>query len=106
MGILGSKAWLVAAALQGVLAAVSLLALAFSPAEVGRTLLVPIDGKPVDQAVLNRFNLRRVANGPITGSIVVEGMGRPLAATLLDNGIVMMAAPAALCGGESSPGDG
>ena len=96
--------WRAAALLQGTLAAATFVTLAFAPPEIGRTLLVPLDGQPIGQVVLDQSMLSRLSQGPLPGSLIVEGRGRVLASTLFDQGIIMLAAPAALCGGASPQG--
>lgn len=98
------KGWIVGAALQLALAVTALLAMAFAPGEAGRTLLVPIDGTPIDRAVLQQLMLRPLAPGPLPGSVIVDGRGRSLAGRLLGSGVIMLAAPAAMCGGVSATG--
>ena len=94
-----------AATLQVALAAMALCALAFAPPAHGRTLLIPVDGKPIDRSVLDRAMLLRIGDGPLPGSIVVDGPGRDVAGSLFQKGIVMLAAPAALCS-ERVPQEG
>lgn len=103
-GVVGG--WRAAAALQGGLAATTFVALAFFPPQHGRTLLVPLDGHPVSDALLERTGLDRVTSGPLPGSAIVEGVGRPLAAVLFDKGIIMVAAPKSACAGRSMHGEG
>ena len=92
-----------AAAAQGALAAAALLTLTLAPPAHGRTLLVPLNGIAVSQPLLDELMLSRLSPGPLPGSVVVEGRGHLLAAELFDNGIIMLAAPAALC---SDDGEG
>lgn len=96
-----SGPWVLCAILQIGLATSCLLALAFAPAEHGRSLLVPINGKPVDIATLDELMLTPMRSGPLPGSVVVEGLGRSVAGTLFERGIIMLAAPAVMCGGPS-----
>ncbi len=86
-----------AAALQAALALVALPLIAFAPPAHGRTLLVPVDGQPIDATPLNELLLQPVGVGPLPGSVVVDGVGRGLAGTLFQRGIIMVAAPAGLC---------
>lgn len=67
-------------------------------------LLIPLTGEPVATETLRPLMLTPLAPGPFPGSIIVDGRGRSLAGTLFDKGIVMLAAPAALCSGDGSPG--
>lgn len=99
-----SKAWALGAGLQGAIAGMSLLALTFSPGEVGRTLLIPINGRSIDPEMLKQLTLRPLQPGPLPGSVVVEGRGRSLVGTFLGRGILMLAAPAAICGGPLTEG--
>jgi hypothetical protein len=96
--------WPAAAALQGTLAATASLMIAFAPPEVGRTWLIPLDGKPISQAVIEKSTLTPLSKGPLPGSLIVEGRGRVLATYLFDRGILMLAAPAVICGGASPQG--
>ena len=89
--------WRAAAVLQGVLATVAFVAIAFAPPAVGRTLLVPLDGKPIRQTLLDHSMLSRLAQGPLPGSVIVEGRGEVLASALFEQGILMLAVPAAMC---------
>ena len=98
--------WRSAAVAQSALAAVALLTLAFAPPVHGRTLLVPVSGNEVAPALLDQLGLTPVAGGPFAGSMLVEGIGRAHAGVLFDQGILMLAAPAALCSAPSpSEGD-
>ena len=90
--------WRSAAVAQGVLAVVALLALAFVPPAHGRTLLVPFSGEPISRSLLDRLMLTPMRPGPLRGSLLVEGKGRELAGTMLNQGILMLAAPAVICG--------
>jgi len=96
--------WRAAVVLQGLLAASTFLVVAFAPPEVGRTLLIPLNGNPINQTMLERAMLTRLYQGPLPGSLIVEGRGRALAPRLFDQGIIMLAAPAALCSGASAQG--
>ena len=96
--------WLLASILQVALASLSLLVLTFSPGELGRTLLLPVNGAPIDRLVLKQLMLQPVAPGPLRGSLIVNGRGRSLAPVLFNKGIIMLAAPAAMCGGNSPRG--
>ncbi len=84
--------------------AIALCALAFAPPVHGQTLLIPIDGTPIPTSTLEALLLTPLNNGPVAGSLVVEGKGREHAAGLLGQGIIMLAAPAALCGGAEARG--
>ena len=99
-GALARPVWRAAAAIQAALAVGILVVLTFAPPAHGRTLLIPLDGRPVSTALLDQSMLSRLKAGPLPGSVVVEGKGRELAAGLFDKGIIMLAAPAVLCGRE------
>ena len=81
-----------------------MLVVGFAPGEHGRMLLIPVTGQPVAAETLRPLMLTALGPGPLPGSVIVDGRGRSLAGTLFDKGILMLAAPAALCGGDRSPG--
>jgi hypothetical protein len=94
-----ARVWRSTVAAQAALATVVLLVLAFAPPVYGRLMLIPLDGKRVSRALLDRWTLTPIAYGPLPGSVVADGKGRELAPTLFHQGIVVLAAPAALCHG-------
>jgi hypothetical protein len=107
MGMLlsiGSGFWKVAAGLQLFMGTASLLILAFYPPVHGRMLLVPLDGSIVSEALTTKLLLFRVGEGPLPGSILVDGPGRLVAASLLRDGVVPIGAPPVLCSGDSPVG--
>ena len=104
--MVGRGKWRAAAAAQCALAAVVLVTLTFAPPVHGRTLLVPVDGRPVPEGMLDEMLLFRLAPGPLPGPDVDEGRGRALAGPLFEGGILMLAAPAALCGADAPGSDG
>ena len=93
----GLSVWHSAAAAQIALAAVILLVIAFAPPIHGRTLLIPISGKAINPDLLQPLMLTPIGTGPLPGSVVVDGKGRELARPLLNEGILMLAAPSAVC---------
>ena len=97
-------AWTGAGA-QGVLALLAVVTLAFYPPIHGRMLLVPIDGQQVSASVLGQLMLFEVGDGPLPGSVVVDGPGRKYAGSLLRVGIIPLGAPPALCSSTTSSGD-
>jgi len=88
---------------QLMLGALALLAVAFAPPVQGRMLLVPLNGEPVSIATINRLSATPLLAGPLPGSLVVEGDRGPLSA-LWSQGILVLAAPDAICGGPVSEG--
>ena len=93
----GFIGWHWAAAGQATLVALVLFVIAFAPPPHGRTLLVPVSGETISPALLGKLMLTPLSPGPLPGSVVVEGKGRELAKPLFDEGILMLAAPAAIC---------
>jgi hypothetical protein len=91
------KAWIGAAALQGTLALVAILVLALTPSPFGRFLLIPLNGHRISEALLRQQLLDRRGPGPFPGSVVVDGQSAG-AQALLSHGILMLAAPALICG--------
>ncbi|SEK97848.1 hypothetical protein SAMN05216382_1232 [Sphingomonas palmae] len=79
--------------------AAALIAFAFAPPERGNLLFVPLtrDARPAQAALADGFAL--LARGPI-GSVVVRGDGARDTVALLRAGILVTAAPSALCGAE------
>jgi hypothetical protein len=94
----GSFGFKAAACFQVFLGTGSLLTLAFYPPLHGRMLLVPIDGTPVSAALTDELMLYRVKDGPLPGSVLVDGPGRIIGASLLRKGVIPLGAPPALCG--------
>ena len=85
-------------AVQLMLAGSVLLIAAFAPPPHGRLLLLPLSGSHVDAGLLTRVGLAHVKAGPLPGSVIADGPGVQLAPTLLQQGVLMVAAPAAICG--------
>lgn len=79
--------------------AAALLAFAFAPPDRGNLLFVPLtrDARPAQAALADGFAL--LARGPI-GSVVVRGDHPRDMGALLRAGILVTAAPSALCGAE------
>jgi len=92
------KRWLGAAALQGALALVAILVLALTPPPFGRFLLIPLNGHQISDALLRQQLLDRRRAGPIPGSVIVDGQSAGVAQVLSSHGILMLAAPALICG--------
>jgi hypothetical protein len=88
---------------QLTLGALALLAVAFAPPAQGRMLLVPLDGEPVRVAALGGMRVTPLLAGPLPGSLVVEGERGPMSA-LWSQGVLVLAAPEAICGGQESRG--
>jgi len=98
MGSASKKAWIGLAALQGGLALAAILILALTPPAFGRYLLVPLNGQPISDALLQQQLLDRRGPGPLPGSLIVDGHSAGVAETLRAHGILMLAAPALICG--------
>lgn len=79
----------------------ALLAVAFTPPPYGRMLLVPLDGEPVSKAKVAGLKATPLLTGRLPGSLVVEGDRGRLSA-LWSQGVLVLAAPDALCGGPFS----
>lgn len=88
----------VGAAVQLLLTFSVLLVAAFAPPPHGRLLLLPIADAQVDAGLLARVGLAHVRAGPVRGSVIADGPGTALAPLLLQQGVLMFAAPAAICG--------
>jgi len=86
---------------QLLLGLAALLAVAFAPPAQGRMLLVPLNGEPVAVATINRLRATPLLAGPLPGSVVVEGDRMSLSA-LWSKGVLVLAAPEAVCGGPVS----
>jgi hypothetical protein len=98
-----SRAWIGAAALQGALALAAILVLALAPPPFGRFLLIPLNGHRIGDELLRQQLLDRRGSGLLPGSVIVDGQSAG-AQALLSRGILMLAAPALICGthGESN----
>jgi hypothetical protein len=97
MGDASSKAWIGAAALQGALALMAILILALTPPPFGRFLLIPLNGRQISDELLRQQMLDRRGPGPLPRSVIVDGQSAGTKA-LLSQGILMLAAPALICG--------
>ena len=95
------KRWIGAAVLQGALALAAILVLALTPPPFGRFLLIPLNGHQIGDALLRQQMLDRRGQGPIPGSVIVDGQSAG-AQALLSHGILMLAAPALICGHAES----
>ena len=82
---------------QLTLAIAALLLVAFTPPVQGRMLLIPLDGQPIPEATVRGWQALPLKPGPLQGSWVIEGERRSLAGLLFSKGIVVFAAPAAIC---------
>jgi hypothetical protein len=87
---------------QLALAAVALLVVSFAPPAFGRMMLVPLDGRPIPVALVEGRLATPLKPGPLSGSLVVEGRRDALAGLFSSEGIVVLAAPEAICGGDVS----
>jgi len=87
---------------QSALPLVCLVAIGFTPPAEGRVLLVPtsVGARAMLIAVATDHGARLVERGPISGSIIVEGMRDELAAPMLSHGILPLRAPRGGCGDE------
>lgn len=87
---------------QAALPLAGLVLIGFTPPAEGRVLLVPTSAGARDMliAVATSHGARLVERGPISGSMIVEGMRNELAAPMLSRGIVPLRAPRGGCGDE------
>ena len=92
-------------AAQFTLAMTALLLVAFAPPAYGRMLLVPIDGEPIPAAMVESRHAIPLKAGPLKGSWIVEGQRDALAGLFSSDGIIVLAAPEALCGGPVASGE-
>lgn len=84
---------------QLALAMLALLVVAFTPPAQGRMLLVPLDGQPVSKAAIAAAAATPLKAGPLPGSWVVDGERQRLSGLWAER-VLVLAAPAALCGNE------
>lgn len=82
---------------QAAIATAALLMVAFTPPAYGRMLVVPIDGRPVDQRLIQNADATPLLQGPLPGSWIVEGKHALLARSFSSKGIIILAAPQAVC---------
>jgi len=80
--------------------------LAFAPPASGRMLLVPLSPSAVAMlpAAAVDGGARLLGKGPLAGSLVVEADRDRLNGVSLTSGVVVLAAPATLCGGATDGG--
>ena len=88
---------------QLLLGVAALLAVAFAPPAQGRMLLVPLNGEPVSVRTLGSLRATPLLAGPLPGSLVVEG-DRGALKPLWSQGVLVLAAPEAICGSPVSEG--
>ncbi len=88
-------------AAQVAIATTALLLVAFAPPAHGRMLLIPLNGEPVSGATIRDLRATPLVEGPLPGSQVVDGERRLLSG-LWSDGVMVLAAPAAVC---ASPGE-
>ena len=86
---------------QATLGVMVLMLVAFAPPAQGRMLVVPLNGQPLTGLALLQLNATPLAAGPLPGSWIVEGERRSMAG-LWSEGIVVLAAPEAICIGAAS----
>ena len=82
---------------QLTLAMSAMLLVTFAPPAQGRMLLVPLNGDPISEPMIWGFHATPLKPGPLQGSWIVEGERAPLAGLLTSKGLIVLAAPAALC---------
>jgi hypothetical protein len=87
---------------QAAIAAAALMALAFAPPAHGRMLVVPIDGEPVDRQLVRNAHATVLVQGPLPGSWIVEGQRARLARSFSSKGIIILAAPHAICADQQN----
>lgn len=90
---------------QLTLAMSAMLLVAFAPPEQGRMLLVPLTGETISEPMIWGFHATPLKPGPLQGSWIVEGERASLAGLLSSKGIIVLAAPAALCASPLSSKD-
>lgn len=88
---------------QLTLAMVAMLMMAFTPPAQGRMLLLPINGEAISEATIQDHRATPLRPGPVYGSWVVDGERSALAGLLASKGILVLAAPAALCASGGDP---
>ena len=86
---------------QATLGVLALLLVAFAPPEQGRMLIVPIDGHAIAGSAIRQLHATALAEGPLPGSWIVDGDRRFLTG-LWSDGILVLAAPEAICIGAGS----
>ena len=93
------------AAAQATLGLLALILVAFAPPAQGRMLIVPLDGHEIAGSEIVQLHATPLAAGPLPGSWIVAAERRSLAG-LWSEGVVVVAAPDAICGGAASGGLG
>ena len=88
---------------QMTLGVMALMLVAFAPPAQGRMLIVPLDGEPIAGTAIRQLHATPLAAGPLPGSWIVDGKRRSLSG-LWSEGIIVLAAPEAICGGAASGG--
>ena len=91
-------------AAQMAIAILALFLIAFVPPAYGRMLLVPLDGQPMSSTAIRDLQATPLVAGPLPGSWVVEG-DRQLLSGLWSEGVLVLAAPAAVCSSQTSGGN-
>ena len=86
---------------QVTLGVMALILVAFAPPAQGRMLVVPLNGQPITGSSLHQLHATPLAAGPLPGSWIIEGESRSLIG-LWSEGIVVLAAPEAICIGAAS----
>ena len=93
--------WKGAAAAQALLAVGVLCTLALAPPDRGQMLLIPLNGQPISPALLGRLPLVPERPGPLPGSLLVFGSSEGQFVRLLEQHVLILSAPLALCGEHS-----
>lgn len=85
------------------LVATALVAFAFAPPAQGRMLLVPLTAAAASSVAVDArgAGAALLGRGPVPGSLVVMGTRDRFAALSLARGILILAAPALLCGTQA-----
>ena len=86
---------------QAMLGVMALILVALAPPAQGRMLIVPLNGHSIAGSELHQLHATPLAAGPLPGSLIVEGERRTLSG-LWSEGIVVLAAPDAICIGAGS----
>lgn len=92
----------VALVAQVALAAALLCMLAFAPPDRGQMMLIPLDGNPMSPTLLKQLPVAAVGPGPLPGSLIVFGSSEGQFLPLLEEGVLILSAPQALCGASHS----
>jgi hypothetical protein len=97
--------WKTATAVQLLLALAVLSGFAFAPPDRGEMLLIPFDGQTISPALLSRLPLVAERPGPLPGSLLVFGSSEGQFIRLLEQGVLILSAPRAMCGVSRSEDD-